>query len=243
MQRLRLSFGRGEEVKFISHLDIVRFWERALRRARVPLMYSQGFAPHPHIAIAAPLPVGVTSEAELMDVWLNRWMPPQSFLMGVRAQLLQGFEVFDAWQVAQSAPSLQSMVTFAEYRLVVSGEMEEQEVEGAIQSLLQSEELHWHYIREGKEKFYDLRALIENLWLIEGRRMVKETEAGEEARKFLENGREVILPASRYVLGMKLSCGMRGNGRPEQVASALGFSQRPDSIHRTGLMLEGTYSP
>ncbi|PIW40369.1 MAG: hypothetical protein COW22_02130, partial [Chloroflexi bacterium CG15_BIG_FIL_POST_REV_8_21_14_020_46_15] len=78
MQRLRVRFGRGEEVKFIAHLDIVRFWERAFRRAEIPLAYSQGFTPHPRISLAAPLPVGVTSEFELMDVWLKQWMPPKS---------------------------------------------------------------------------------------------------------------------------------------------------------------------
>ena len=68
MQRLRIRFSRGEELKFISHLDIVRLWERALRRARVQLAYSEGFSPHPKISVAAPLSVGTTSDAELMDI-------------------------------------------------------------------------------------------------------------------------------------------------------------------------------
>jgi radical SAM-linked protein len=72
MQRLRLKFGRGEDLKFLSHLDLMRLWERALRRAGLPLAYSEGFTPHPQIALAAPLLVGVTSDAELMDVSLSR---------------------------------------------------------------------------------------------------------------------------------------------------------------------------
>ena len=79
MPRLRVRFGRGPEVKFISHLDVMRFWERAFRRARIPLAYSEGFSPHPRISLAAPLPVGVTSEAELMDVMVSRWISPQWF--------------------------------------------------------------------------------------------------------------------------------------------------------------------
>ena len=57
-------------MKYITHLDMMRFWERALRRADVPLAYSEGFSPHAQISLAAPLAVGTTSEAELMDVFL-----------------------------------------------------------------------------------------------------------------------------------------------------------------------------
>jgi len=74
MQRLRIKFSRGEEIKYISHLDLMRCWERALKRADVPLMYSEGFSPHPRISLAAPLALGVTSEAELMDITVSRWV-------------------------------------------------------------------------------------------------------------------------------------------------------------------------
>ncbi|MBA7542465.1 hypothetical protein ES705_34786 [subsurface metagenome] len=66
MQRLRIRFCRGQEVKFISHLDILRLWQRALHRAGISVAYSEGFSPHPRISLAAPLPIGVTSQAELM---------------------------------------------------------------------------------------------------------------------------------------------------------------------------------
>jgi radical SAM-linked protein len=235
MQRLRLSFGRGEEVKFISHLDMVRFWERALRRAGVPLLYSQGFTPHPRIAMAAPLPVGVTSEAELMDVWLDRWLPPQSFLMGVREQLLRGFKLFDVWQVGQGLPSLQSVVAFAEYHLTMTVEKEDKEIEKAIQALLGSEEIPWHHSRGGKERSYNLRSLVDTIWLVGS---MEGLEEGERDYTLLNNGERGMPSCGKHVLGMRLSCGSRGNVRPEEVATALGFSQQPDSIHRTKLVLE-----
>lgn len=56
VQRLRITFARGDEMKYITHLDMMRFWERALRRAGLPVAYSEGFSPHPQIAIAAPSP-------------------------------------------------------------------------------------------------------------------------------------------------------------------------------------------
>ncbi|UCG84296.1 MAG: DUF2344 domain-containing protein, partial [Dehalococcoidia bacterium] len=72
MQRLRVTFSRSDSLKFISHLDMMRLWQRALRRADIPLAYSQGFSPHPRLSLAAPLAIGVTSSAELMDVFLQR---------------------------------------------------------------------------------------------------------------------------------------------------------------------------
>jgi len=220
VQRLRLNFGRGEEVKFISHLDVLRFWERAFRRARIPLAYSQGFTPHPRISVAAPLPVGITSEAELMDVWLRRWVPPQSFIMMVKCQLPSGFDIFDVWEVGLKIPSLQSCLAFAEYRVGVESSKTEQEVQASLRSLLQARELPWHHSRGDKVKLYDLRALIDDLWLI-----------GDHS----ERGEEFIC-----TLGMRLRCGDEGSGRPEQVTAALSFPSHPEFIHRTKLILKGT---
>lgn len=214
MQRLRLRFGRGEEVKFISHLDIVRFWERAFRRAGIPLAYSQGFRPHPRIAVAAPLAVGVTSEAELMDVWLNQWMPPQSLIMKVKGQLSHGFDIFEACEIGLNAPSLQSSLAAAEYRVEVKSEKGEQEVRHSLSCLLQAEKLPWQHFRGDKVHCYDLRALVNDLWIISH-------------------------CDSLYVLGMRLRCDAAGSGRPEQVLAALGFSQYPESSHRTKLILKG----
>jgi len=212
MQRLRLKFSRGEELKFLSHLDLMRLWERALRRAGLPLAYSEGFTPHPQIALAAPLSVGVTSQAELMDVVLSRWLPPQSFMAQIGEQLPKGIALLEVWPVGPKTPSLQSQVRFVEYRVEVETEKNVQEVELALQSLLSAEELPWHHLRDTGARYYDLRSLIDDLWLID-------------------------CHDSMCVLGMRLRCDEKGTGRPEQVAKALGFSQHPKSIHRTNLIL------
>ena len=210
MQRLRIKFGRGEEVKFISHLDIMRFWHRAFRRAEIPLAYSHGFTPHPRIALAAPLPVGVTSEAELMDVVLRIWMPPQSLLMLASKQLPTGFNILDAQEIIMGAPSLQSIVSHAEYRLMVRTEWEKEHIAGSIASLLSAQKIPWQRVRETGTKNLDLRPLIDDLYLID-------------------------CHASICTLGMKLKCGASGNGRAEEVASALGLTEFPESIHRSAL--------
>src|SRR5690242_15350351 len=67
LANIRTKFRRSDEVKFISHLDLMKVFERAIRRARLPIAYSQGFNPHPGMVFGLPLSVGVTSDAEYGD--------------------------------------------------------------------------------------------------------------------------------------------------------------------------------
>ncbi len=213
MQRLRIKFSRGEELKFISHLDMTRLWQRALQRAEMPLAYSQGFNPHPKIAFAAPLPVGATSQADLMDIMCYRHISPQHFVTLVRKELPQGIELLDVYQVALLLPSLQSQIGFAEYQVAIDSNKNREEVEQGIAYLLSLKELPWHHERDTGTHHYDLRALVSKLWLIDH-----------------QNG--------LITLGMRLRCDNTGSGRPEQVALALDFTGYPRLIHRTELILK-----
>ncbi|HEX7365098.1 MAG TPA: TIGR03936 family radical SAM-associated protein [Dehalococcoidia bacterium] len=213
MQRLRLKFSRGEELKFLSHLDLMRLWERALRRAGIPLAYSEGFTPHPQIALAAPLLVGVTSEAELMDISLSRWISPQSFTAKIEKHLPRGITLIEVWPVGVNVPSLQSQVKFVDYKVEVVTEKAPGDVEAELASFLSKKELPWHHHRDTGDRYYDLRALVDSLSLIDCRNAV-------------------------CVLDMRLRCDEKGAGRPEQVTKALGFIKRPKSIHRTNIVLD-----
>ena len=73
--RLRIGFAKNDLMRFTGHLDLHRSWERIFRRAGLPLAYTQGFSPHPRINLASALPLGFTSEAELVDVWLEAELP------------------------------------------------------------------------------------------------------------------------------------------------------------------------
>ena len=213
MQRLRIRFCRGQEVGFISHLDIMRLWQRALHRAGVSLAYSEGFSPHPRISLAAPLPVGVTSEAELMDIICAKWVSPHWFTAGVSQQLPPGIEILQVYQIALTMPSLQSQVRYAEYRVEVETDKEQGDIESAVTGLLSMKHLPWHHQRDTGRRSYDLRALIDDLWLIDRHHPYA-------------------------TIGMRLRCDNSGSGRPEQVAAALGFALYPQLIHRTKLILK-----
>jgi len=213
MQRLRIRFRRGKELKFLSHLDLMRLWQRALNRAGIGLAYSEGFNPHPRLSLAAPLALGITSEAELMDIVLAKWSSPHSFTAAVARQLPRGIEILQTYNIALTLPSLQSQVAFAEYSVEVKTEKSREEVKTALKSLLRLESLPWQHQRDTGPRRYDLRRLIDDLWLIDWRQ-------------------------GDAVIGMKLRCDSGGSGRPEQVAAALGFQSYPDSIHRTALILK-----
>jgi radical SAM-linked protein len=212
MQRLRIRFTRGEKIKFISHLDLIRLWQRALNRAGMPVAYSEGFNPHPRISLAAPLALGVTSDAELMDITLAKWVSPHSFTAAVNRQLPPGVEISEVYNAPLTMPSLQSQVRYAEYEVEIETEKTKKDIEAAIASLLEKEKLPWQHQRDTGPRHYDLRALIKDLWLVDCHR-------------------------DYCNIGMKLRCDSNGSGRPEQVAAALGFENYPRSIHRTRLIL------
>ncbi len=167
MQRLRIKFRRGQELKFISHLDIIRLWQRALNRAGISLAYSEGFNPHPRMSLAAPLAVGVTSEAELMDIVLAKWVSPHSFASALSQQLPVGIQVLQVFQIALTMPSLQSQVRYAEYEIQLATEKGQKDIESAITSLLSVEHLSWQHQRDKEVRRYDLRALVDDIWMIE----------------------------------------------------------------------------
>jgi radical SAM-linked protein len=167
MQRLRIKFSRGPEIKFISHLDIVRLWQRAFNRASIEIAYSTGFSPHPKISLAAPLPLGVTSEAELMDIICIKGVAPHFFVSAVNQQLPPGMTVDKVYPMAFELPSLQSQISLAEYNVEVNIEKGPQDIKAALEAMLAMEHLPWQHMRDTGPHQYDLRTLIDDLWVVD----------------------------------------------------------------------------
>jgi radical SAM-linked protein len=157
--------------------------------------------------------VGVTSEAELMDLFCIKQTSPHGLTTMVNRELPAGIKILQAHQIALTLPSLQSQIRHTEYRVEVETKKEKKDIDAALTSLLTTKHMPWHHQRDTGPHSYDLRSLINNLW-------------------FIDQYQEYC------TLGMKLRCDSNGSGRPEQVISALGFSHYPLSIHRTRLILE-----
>lgn len=208
-QRLQVTYARGEAIKYISHLDLARTWERALRRAGVPLAYSQGFNPRPKIAFAAALPVGVTGRREVMDLILERPVMPLTFARRLDPHLPSGLKVVSVEEVYYRLPSLQSQVRAAEYRVKVEWMAGRQALEGRVADFLAAETI----IRQRRGKTYDLGPLVESL------------SVGE------------AVPGG-FALHMRLRQGQDGTARHDEVLDALGLAAAMRSACRERLFFE-----
>ncbi len=158
-QRLRVVFGKLGAQKYIGHLDLAKTWERILRRAGVSLAYSQGFNARPKIQIAAPLPLGITSECEIMDVWLERPLP----LEGLAERLMEvsppGLPIHSIEEVPPRAPALQTLLESAVYRITPRETIDAAQLRSRVTDLLAQPRV----MRVRRDKPYDLRPLIYDL--------------------------------------------------------------------------------
>ncbi|MEE0944335.1 MAG: TIGR03936 family radical SAM-associated protein [Clostridia bacterium] len=96
MSKYVIKYSRGDKVKYISHLDFVRMFHRAVRRSGLNFMFSQGFNPHPIMAVAVPLSVGVTADGEYMNVGFETTLSEKELITLLNSVLPSGFEVKNA---------------------------------------------------------------------------------------------------------------------------------------------------
>ena len=207
--RYRIYYAKREAIRFTGHLDLHRTWERTLRRARVPLTYSQGFNPRPKMNLSPALPLGCTSECEAVDIWLEEERAPDSILHDVERVVPQGLQIQSVQQVDPRAPSLQSQTVATEYDVILYPPPPHDDLQMSIQTVLEVKKLPRH--RRGKD--YDLRPLIESL---------------EITSQDME----------RPTLRMILSARPGATGRSEEVIASLGLDPTYARIHRTRLILD-----
>jgi radical SAM-linked protein len=208
-QRLRCKFAKGSAIKYISHLDLARAWERTFRRAGLPLLYSQGFTPRPRFQIAAGLPVGVTSRAELLDVWLRQRLEPEEVLARLRAVSPPGLEVVEVVEVDLKAAALQSQICAADYQAAVRTAEALTAIQDRVGALLAAPTLPRRRLHKGEWQTYDLRPFIHSITVMAG-------DEGSDER----------------ILVMRLLASQSGAGRPDEVLDALGLSLLPHSVER-----------
>ena len=123
--RMIVRFGKNPRLRFISHLDLQRFFQRALNRTGLPIAYSQGFNPHPVMAFASALALGWTSEYEIIDIKLGAPMGRKRAEEAIRSALPDDLPVLQVKMVEDRLPSLMPMVHASEYSIVNSGVTEE----------------------------------------------------------------------------------------------------------------------
>jgi radical SAM-linked protein len=114
---LRVRFAKLGRVRFTSHRDVARMWERALRRARLPIAYTEGFSPRPKISFGLALPVGCESVAEYLDVSLAEDVDPAVTVERLAPMLPTGVVPTAAATIPPGTPSLQQSVTSCSWEI------------------------------------------------------------------------------------------------------------------------------
>jgi radical SAM-linked protein len=209
--RLRLTFAKKAQIKYISHLDLALAWERALRRAAIPLVYSQGFNPRPKIQIASGLPLGTTGRAELIDIIISPPLEPQQALQQIRRALPAGLVLHKVEAVPLNAPSLQNLLRQADYQVWVETNLPHDELDRRVAALWAAETLIQPRQRRGNSENIDIRPWLHDLKLID--------LVGDVAH-----------------LAMRLTAGQFGNLRPETVLAALDLADQGVAIERIRLI-------
>ena len=111
--KVRIKFSKQGPVKFIGHLDVMRYFQKAMRRAGIDIKYSEGFSPHQIMSFAAPLGLGLTSNGEYMDIEVNSMSDCETMVKQLNAVMVDGIEVLECHKLedkAKNAMSLNSTV-------------------------------------------------------------------------------------------------------------------------------------
>ncbi len=209
--RIRVTFSKTGALRYIGHLDLKTVWERALRRAALPLAYSQGFHPQPRINLASALPLGFTSRCELIDLRMEQDLDLESLPGRLQAVMSAGIEILKVEGVDERAPALQTRIVSAVYEVTLEPAAAPPDLEGRLSGILRSPALP----RRRRDKEYDLRPLIEGLSLEPG---------PSDARN------------APVIIRLQLAAREGATGRPEEVLAVLGIPFEEAHVERTGLL-------
>lgn len=215
IQRIRIRFGKSHALKYTSNLDLAKIWERVLRRAQLPILYTEGFNTRPRLQLACPLPLGISSEYEIIDLALNEALDYQAeqLITALKEVSPAGLDIYEIYDVDPRAPTLQSLARSAEYNLTFVDGLSISYLEQKVNHILNSETLMIEKMRKHKGRKqltkFDIRPLILNL-----------------------------KPTRPDQLWAHLAVGDQGNLRPEALLPLLDLEEAFVNIHRLFIHFE-----
>jgi radical SAM-linked protein len=208
-QRLYITFGKFDALVYTSNLDVAKLWERVLRRANLPILYSAGFNPRPRIALATALPLGFSSECEILDVSLREPIALEGMIERLTSASPPGLRIYNIVEVPVRSPALQTLVRSSEYRIRLDDNVDPDAVKARIETLIDSASLDQQRERKGKAITINVRPLIHSI--------------------YMEGTKDLIA---------HLVVGDAGNMRPDELMEAMGLQDSYLSIHRVRLHLD-----
>jgi radical SAM-linked protein len=161
--RFYLVFSRGKALRFLSHLDMMRLWERVLRRSGLDLRYSQGYHPHPRLSLALPLAVGMTGDAEWLEIELSTELSGETICRRVAAQLPEGIRLCWVGEAPWKARPLAAQLRGGIYEVEIREPPEKQELHRRIHEFLAADCWLVQEQRKGRTRLRDLRTGVSEL--------------------------------------------------------------------------------
>jgi radical SAM-linked protein len=207
-QRLHVTFGKLDALVYTSNLDVAKIWERVLRRADIPLLYSEGFNPRPRIALATALPLGISSECELLDVSLREVIALDGMIERLTASSPAGLRVYTIANVPIRSPSLQTRVRSSEYRIHFEDGIDAALLQDRLQTIMGTDTVERERERKGKMVTVNIRPLVHSL--------------------SIDTNGDLIA---------HLAIGEQGNLRPDELLNEMGLGDEFVSVHRFRLHL------
>jgi radical SAM-linked protein len=157
VQKLRVRYAKRGRLRFTSHRDVARTFERALRRAGVPMAYSQGFSPHPKVSWVGAAPTGVASEAEYVEVQVVETIDPGALREALDAALPPGLDVLEVVQAAGG--NLTERIEASSWRIELSG-VRPEELQQAVAGLMASESVQVERMLKDGKRTIDVRSAV-----------------------------------------------------------------------------------
>lgn len=255
---LRVRFRRGENTKFVSHLDLMKSFDRAIRRAELPMGYSQGFNPHPSMVFGLPLSVGVSSEAEYVDIEITEDIDKDAFISRLNRSLPSGLECMSA-EYFSGKGNIMKEIAYASYDMLVdTGDISLDRIKEGMEKLLDTNEIIVQ--KEGKNgpKDMDIKPLLIEAALgkpggserftvkFAGASALLNT-SGEYSIQYIQGVKKTSWNLGYnsdnvYLVSILCSAGSKANMKPELFIAALqkllDTNMKIVKVHRTGLFIE-----
>lgn len=207
--KLRIKFRKYGPIRFIGHLDVMRFFQKAIRRAQLDVAYSQGFSPHQIMSFAAPLGVGLESNGEYMDIEVHSLVSCVDAMKRLNEVSAPGIEVVSVKILPETAGNAMASVAAASYTVT---------------------------FREGREPHFDVASAVEQLLAKEQILITKEGKKGKGDRQVDIKPGIYELKWENNTFHMLVDASSAGNIKPVQIVEAL-FAEHQETMAENALLI------
>lgn len=222
--KARIKFTKSGAMKFVGHLDIMRYFQKAFKRAEIDVEYSKGFSPHQLISFAAPLGVGLTSEAEYLDMQLGECLSSKEMIDKINLAMVDGIEVVSFRTLSEESKNAMSIVAAADYSVTVKDGYDICEnYREKLTEFLNQEEIIILKKTKKSEKEVDIKQFIYAFAFDRKEFEEKINYNGEQDNHHLDTdlvNRQEAPTSQKDVLYLQVATGSANNLKPELVMQA-----------------------